>query len=112
MRKAILSEICGKTNDSSGMIILYYYPFTVLSNAKKCNNHDMLRSVGEGSFNLEETICWLCDLVCFTAVLCRHATLLSTDRSCSAAVLGEKRCVMTRITAVKQTRHTYSLPFS
>ena len=29
----------------------------------------MLRSVGKGRFNLEETICWLCDLVCFTAVL-------------------------------------------
>ena len=36
--------------------------------------------------------------------LCRHATLLSTDGSCSAAVFGEERCVMTRRTA--------SLPFS
>ena len=44
--------------------------------------------------------------------LCRHATLLSTDGSCSAAVFGEERCVMTRRTALKQTRDTYSLPFS
>ena len=56
MRKTILSKICGRKNNTSKIVILLlYYPFTVLSNTKKCNNQEMLRPAGEGSFNLEET---------------------------------------------------------
>ena len=60
MRKTILSKICGRKNNTSEIVILLcYYTFTVLSNTKKCHNHDMRRSAGEGSFNLEEKIGYL-----------------------------------------------------
>ena len=46
-----LIENMWKENNTSEIVIsLYYYACTVLSNAKKCHNHDMRRSVGEGTF--------------------------------------------------------------